>query len=292
MSIIIDIDSKSGFCPGVVTAIKKAEEELLHDELFSLGDIMHNKVEMSRLADLGLQTINHSQLKECSGKSVLIRAHGEPPCTYQEAAKLGVHIVDATCKVVAHLQKIVRDTFVEMEKVGGQVVLFGKKGHPEVVGLVGQIDNRAVIIEKKEDLDSLDFSKPITLISQTTKDLEEFENIADIVRCRAKSFSNENITIKDTICRQVSGRFPHLKKFATQYDLIIFVCGSESSNGKVLYQICKSANPNSYKVEDYSQVDPVWFDGVQKIGICGATSTPKWLMEQIKGDIEIELSGK
>ena len=282
------IDSKSGFCVGVVKAIEKAEAELASGvKVLSLGDIMHNKVEMQRLEKLGLKSIKLSQVPDYTKDIVLIRAHGEPPSTYKRFDELGMRYIDATCSVVANLQRQVKRAYEEMSVIGGQVVILGKHGHPEVVGLTGQVDERVIVIDSLDELiTSVDFSRPIYLLSQTTKSLELFNLIVEEIKARYKDSPQGYVTIKDTICRQVSNRYPHLAMFSTEYDIIIFVSGAESSNGKVLFEVCKKHNTNSYKIEDESQIDASWFAGCSSVGVCGATSTPLWLMERVANHIK------
>lgn len=279
----VEIDNLSGFCFGVVKAISKAESLLQSGEdVYSLGDIVHNRVEVCRLESLGLQSINYDKLDELRDKCVLIRAHGEPPSTYARAAELGIRLVDATCPVVAHLQKTVKTAWAKMNEIQGQVVILGKRGHSEVVGLTGQVNEDAVVIETIEDLEQIDFNRPIYLLSQTTQSLEFFEQIQKLILQRAIPGS---VTVHDTICRQVSNRNPHLREFSTRYDVVIFVSGKKSSNGKALYEVCKSSNSRTYKIEDDSELQSEWFIGAESVGICGATSTPKWLMEQVAAAI-------
>ncbi|MFI3265850.1 MAG: 4-hydroxy-3-methylbut-2-enyl diphosphate reductase [Rikenellaceae bacterium] len=276
----IDIDKGSGFCFGVVTAISKAEQALEHEPLYSLGDIVHNRVEVQRLEGLGLDTITLEQLPLLSGKTVLIRAHGEPPTTYALAEQHGVVIVDATCPVVAKLQKMVLGAFKTMSECNGQVVLLGKRGHAEVVGLTGQVESGKInVIENAAELESIDFARPIYFLAQTTQSLDLFNSLGEQILARA--IDKDSVTIHDTICRQVSNRSPHLQQFSQSYDCIIFVCGKKSSNGKVLFETCLKANSKTYNIEDKGELQPEWFDGVQSVGICGATSTPTWLMEQV-----------
>lgn len=280
----IVIDDKSGFCFGVVKAIQKAEKILAENgEAYSLGDIVHNRIEVSRLGNLGLSTISYNQLEELSGKSVIIRAHGEPPSTYEQAQELNITIIDATCPVVAHLQKIVKMAWEKMQSVSGQVVILGKRGHAEVVGLTGQVGGDAIVVESIEDMGMIDFERPIYLLSQTTQSLELFDQIKEIIYTR---MPEGMATINDTICRQVSNRNPHLREFASQFDVIIFVSGHKSSNGKALFEVCRSTNPRSHKIEEGSEIIPEWFTEAESVGICGATSTPKWLMEQIAEHIQ------
>ena len=275
----IEIDINSGFCFGVVRAINEAEQALQSGSVASLGDIVHNRMEVQRLESLGLQTISHADIPTLEGKRMLIRAHGEPPKTYDLAKEYGVEVIDATCPVVAALQRKVKKAYEEMSAVGGTVVILGKRGHAEVVGLTGQVDEQVVVVECEEDLQAIDFSRPIYFLSQTTQSIEKFNHLAEIMR---KRVADEGmLTIDDTICRRVSSREEHLREFARQHDIIIFVCGRKSSNGKVLYNICQQENERSYNIEEASELQREWFEGVESVGICGATSTPKWLMEQI-----------
>lgn len=275
----IEIDDRSGFCFGVVNAITRAEQSLADGEVFSLGDIVHNRLEVQRLEELGLRTVGHDDLPRLSGRRLLIRAHGEPPATYARAAALGIEVIDATCPVVANLQRIVADAYARMREVNGQVVILGKKGHAEVVGLAGHADGRAIIVEAPEDLEALDYARPIYFLSQTTQSLELFGRMAQTIRER--SLHPEQVTVRDTICRQVSGREAHLREFAARFDVVIFVSGRKSSNGKVLYGVCREANPRSYHVEGADELQTEWLEGCRSVGICGATSTPRWLMEQV-----------
>lgn len=277
----IEIDEKSGFCFGVVKAITTAEELLRERDgaVWCLGDIVHNRVEVTRLEQQGLRTVTHARLPELAGKCVLIRAHGEPPKTYEAARRYGIELADATCPVVAKLQERVRHAWEEMRAVDGQVVILGKPGHAEVVGLTGQTGEEAIVIESADDLSRIDFGRPICLLSQTTQSLSLFNAIRDEILARAAH--PEQVTVHDTICRQVSNRNPHLREFAGRFDAVVFVSGSKSSNGKALYEVCREANPNAYKVEDASELRAEWFSGIDSVGVCGATSTPKWLMEQV-----------
>ncbi len=281
----IEIDELSGFCFGVVRAISHAEEALERGEqVRSLGDIVHNGMEVSRLEALGLESISHEQLPSLRGESVLIRAHGEPPATYALAHSLSLPLIDATCPVVARLQRLVVQAAEQMRSVGGEVVILGKRGHAEVVGLTGQVDHPIVVVERMEDLEQIDFTRPIFLLSQTTQSLELFEEVrAEILR---RATDPAQVIVRDTICRQVSNRNPHLRTFARQFDVIIFVAGRKSSNGQVLYASCQASNPRSYLIEGAAELDPAWFEGVASVGICGATSTPKWLMQQVATRIE------
>lgn len=288
----IEIDERSGFCFGVVNAIKKAEEELAKGGiLYCLGDIVHNNLEVERLEKLGLRTINHEEFAELKNVRVLLRAHGEPPSTYQIAKENNIEIIDASCPVVLRLQKRIKDKYTQEKGNRTQIVIYGKKGHAEVNGLIGQTDSEAIIIEKKEDLDKLDFNRNICLFSQTTKPLDGFQEIVDVITARIDS--NASFEYFDTICRQVSNRMPNIKEFAMQHELIFFVAGEKSSNGKVLFSECKKFNPNSYFVSSPGEIDPELIKEGISIGICGATSTPRWQMEEVEKRInEIFTSNK
>ena len=288
--IQIEIDNGSGFCFGVTTAIKKAEEELAKGEkLYCLGDIVHNGRECDRLREIGLITINHDEMAQLHDAKVLLRAHGEPPETYELARKNNIEIIDATCPVVLKLQKRIKEQYdsnltSHSSLLTPQIVIFGKKGHAEVLGLVGQTQSNAIVIESSDEVTKLDFSRDIYLYSQTTKSLDEFRRIIDYIEAHI----SPSATFKsfDTICRSVANRMPNISQFATKHDLILFVCGRKSSNGKVLYNECLRVNPNSHLVEDPQEIQPEWLDGIQSVGICGATSTPRWLMEQCSEAIQ------
>lgn len=282
--MLIEIDDKSGFCFGVVKAITTAEESLMElGKVYSLGDIVHNRIEVQRLEKLGLQTISHSSFPTLEGETVLIRAHGEPPATYALAQRHRIHLIDATCPVVARLQARVIQAHEQMSHCNGQVVILGKQGHAEVVGLTGQVHEDAIVIETLKDLDQIDFRRPIYLLSQTTQSLTLFEQVIRAIMER--SADPDQVTVNDTICRQVSNRNPHLKEFVQRFDVVIFVSGRKSSNGKVLYQTCLESNPRCYNIEDEHELQHDWFDGCHSVGICGATSTPKWLMQQVADTI-------
>ena len=289
--IQIEIDNGSGFCFGVTTAIRKAEEELAKGEtLYCLGDIVHNGKECDRLKQMGLITINHEQLAQLHDVKVLFRAHGEPPETYELARQNNIEIIDATCPVVLQLQKRIKRQFdsnnVQCSMVNGQcpqIVIFGKKGHAEVLGLVGQTKSSAIVIESFEEVKKLDFNHDIYLYSQTTKSLDEFHRIIDYIQGHISP--EAQFQCFDTICRSVANRMPNISQFATKHDLILFVCGKKSSNGKVLFNECLRVNPNSHQIEDPGEIRPEWLEGINTIGICGATSTPKWLMEQCRDRI-------
>ncbi len=276
----IEIDDKSGFCFGVVRAISEAEKALDQGgTVYSLGDIVHNRMEVQRLEARGLKTIAHDQMASLGGSRLFIRAHGEPPKTYRKAEELGIEIIDATCPVVAKLQERVVRAHEAMQAIGGQVVILGKRGHAEVVGLTGQVEAQTIVIEGEQDLDQIDFSRPIYLLSQTTQSIALFNRLGEMIRQRAQD--PERVTLFDTICRQVSGREQHLAAFAARFDVVLFVCGRKSSNGKVLYEVCRAANARTYNIEEASELQAAWFDGAATVGICGATSTPKWLMEEV-----------
>lgn len=281
----IEIDNESGFCFGVTTAIKKAEEELAKGTpLYCLGDIVHNGQECERLKKLGLITINHEEYAKLKNVKVLLRAHGEPPETYRIAEKNNIEIIDATCPVVLRLQKRIKQEYTTKETdKEKQIVIYGKNGHAEVLGLVGQTNGEAIVIEKIDEINKIDLNKDIRLYSQTTKSLDEFRRIV--------SYIEENISPSatfqyfDTICRQVANRMPNIRKFAAVHDVILFVCGQKSSNGKILFHECKEINPRTYQVDKPEDIDMQWFQNARSIGICGATSTPKWLMDKCKNVI-------
>ena len=276
----IEIDDKSGFCFGVVRAITEAEKALAEGgTVYSLGDIVHNRIEVQRLERLGLQTVTHDEMPRLAGCRLFIRAHGEPPTTYARARELGIDLIDATCPVVARLQTRVVRAHELMRPIGGQVVILGKRGHAEVVGLTGQVDAPTIVIEGPQDLDAIDFTRPVYFLSQTTQSIALFERLCDEMRRRAADPAQ--VRIEDTICRQVANREEHLAAFARRFDVVIFVCGRKSSNGKVLFEVCRRANAATYNIEEAAELEPQWFAGAASVGICGATSTPKWLMQQV-----------
>ena len=272
----IEIDTASGFCFGVTTAIGKAEEELSHsDSLYCLGDIVHNERECERLRVLGLQTIDHATFSKLHDSKVLLRAHGEPPSTYAQASENGIEIIDATCPVVLQLQRRIKRKYDTPNRP--QIVIYGKRGHAEVLGLVGQTNGEAIVIENLEEAEGLDFTRNICLFSQTTKSLEGFQRIVAYITEHIQAPAE--FEYFDTICRQVANRLPNIREFAARHDVILFVCGLKSSNGKVLFEECRKVNPQSYLVDEPGNINSSWFNGAQSVGICGATSTPKWLME-------------
>lgn len=278
----ITVDEHSGFCPGVVSAIRKAEEQLSEtSSLYCLGDIVHNSEEVSRLEQMGLRTIDHEQMQDLCWTRVLFRAHGEPPSTYVMAERNDIEVIDATCPVVLQLQKRIKKVYEESCTLQQplQIVIFGKKGHAEVNGLVGQTEGSAIVIEKPDDIDKVDFSRPVRLFSQTTMPVDTFRELATTMSERMKN--QGDFEYKDTICRQVANRIPHLREFSRQHDVVLFVSGKKSSNGKALFGVCHEENPRSYFISHPEEVSPEMIWGAQSIGICGATSTPKWQMEAV-----------
>ncbi len=280
--MVIEIDSGSGFCFGVTRAIGKAEEELTAGrQLYCLGDIVHNGREVQRLQALGLTTIDHSQFASLRDARVLLRAHGEPPSTYARAAENGIMLIDATCPVVLHLQERIRREYESDPSHLKQIVIFGKRGHAEVLGLVGQTEGTAIVIETPDEAVQLDFSRDIALYSQTTKSLEGFRQVVEFIRAHISP--SATFTYADTICRQVANRMPHIREFAACHDVVLFVCGHKSSNGHVLFEECRAVNTQSHLIDSPAEISPTFFaNHPQTIGICGATSTPKWLMEQCR----------
>ena len=284
--IKVEIDEGSGFCFGVVTAIHKAEEELAKGEtLYCLGDIVHNSREVDRLKAMGLITINRDEFRQLRNAKVLLRAHGEPPETYQIAQENNIEIIDATCPVVLRLQKRIKQEFRKEDFEEKQIVIYGKNGRAEVLGLVGQTGGQAIVIESAEEAKKLDFSKSIRLFSQTTKSLDEFQEIVEYIKHHISP--DATFEYYDTICRQVANRMPNLREFAATHDLIFFVSGKKSSNGKMLFEECLKVNANSHLIDNEKEIDPSLLQNVESIGVCGATSTPKWLMEKIHDHIRL-----
>lgn len=285
----VTIDKYSGFCFGVVYAIEMAEAELSETgKLYCLGDIVHNNMEVDRLNDMGLEIINHQQFGELKDCKVLIRAHGEPPETYHTAIKNNIQLLDASCPVVLKLQHNIKEGYEEINKIDGQIIIFGKEGHAEVQGLLGQTNGKAIIVSCADDLDKVDFSAPIYMYSQTTKSPRAFANLQEEIRKRKEITGNTDsvkFIVNDTLCRQVSGREPQLKEFSKENDVIVFVSGKKSSNGKMLFQSCLKENPNSYFVSEEKEIKEEWFNENSQVGICGATSTPRWLMENVAKNI-------
>ena len=285
----VTIDKYSGFCFGVVYAIQMAEDILeKEDQLYCLGDIVHNNKEVDRLKNMGLKIINPDNLKDIFDCKVLIRAHGEPPETYTVALKNNIELLDASCPVVLKLQHQIKEGYEDIKDIDGQIIIFGKEGHAEVTGLLGQTKNEAIIVTTIDDLKKVDFSKSIYIYSQTTKSPKAYKAINDVISERVKLAAGENVKyiVHDTLCRQVSGREPQLKQFSKDNDVIVFVSGQKSSNGRMLYQSCKEENDNSYFISDTDEINADWFHGINSVGICGATSTPRWLMENVQNTIE------
>lgn len=289
---VIEIDSGSGFCFGVTTAIRKAEDELNKSgHLYCLGDIVHNSNEVERLKQKGLETITHDRLAQLHNVKVLLRAHGEPPETYEVARRNNIEIIDATCPVVLQLQRRIKASYsAGDDSRRPQIIIYGKRGHAEVNGLVGQTQGEALVIESIDELDKIDYNRSICLYSQTTKSVHEFKQIVQMISQRI----SPDVDFKsfDTICRSVANRIPQIREFAKKHELILFVCGSKSSNGRILFAECKSANHNSHLISNEAEIDPKWLEGREKIGICGATSTPMWLMNRVKSHIEAALNKK
>lgn len=288
---VVEIDKGSGFCFGVVTAIRKAEEEIdKSGHLYCLGDIVHNSNEVERLQSKGLETITHGQLERLHGCKVLLRAHGEPPATYATARRCGIEIIDATCPVVLQLQRRIHATYHCTDgDPEPQVVIYGKKGHAEVNGLVGQTEGHALVIEGVDEVGKIDFSRNIYLYSQTTKSLQGFKRVVDEISRRVLAHPGVAFQSYDTICRRVSGRIPQICGFAAAHDVILFVCGSKSSNGRILYEQCRGVNPRSYLISNEREIDMRWLSGHARIGISGATSTPMWLMNRVKAFVDARL---
>ncbi|MCF8358017.1 MAG: 4-hydroxy-3-methylbut-2-enyl diphosphate reductase [Prolixibacteraceae bacterium] len=284
--MIIEIDKGSGFCFGVKRAINKAGELLNEGEnLYCLGDIVHNHEEVNRLSNLGMKTVNKDKGTELENKTVLIRSHGEPPSTYKTLKKHNNKIIDATCPVVLKLQERINNSHKRIGQEGGQTVIFGKPEHPEVIGLSGQTHNEAIVVTTPDDLQKIDFEKPIELYSQTTMPLDKFHEIRDEIKARANSMFISH----DTICRQVANRVPQLAAFSKKHDIILFVSGKKSSNGKLLYSVCRENNPLTYFISSPEEIDPQWLKKGKTLGICGATSTPQWLMQNVEKQVKFLL---
>ena len=286
----VEIDINSGYCFGVEFAIQMAEDEMDHGEtLYCLGDIVHNSMEVARLEAKGLKIINHEDLKKIHDAKVLIRAHGEPPETYKLALANNIELIDASCPVVLKLQNRVKNSFDQVKEKNGQVVIYGKPGHAEVIGLIGQTNDEAIVVMEEKDLEAIDWSRPIILYSQTTKSTKGFYNMKSLIEGRITQENGQLIEgefkANDSICRQVSNREPQLEKFSKQHDVILFVSGKKSSNGKALYQVCLKQNPRSYFIENEHEIKAEWLKNTDHVGICGATSTPNWLMEQVSNHL-------
>ena len=284
------IDKNSGYCFGVEYAIQMAEDALKAGEtLYCLGDIVHNRMEVERLEALGLKIIEHSDLVNLKSCKVLIRAHGEPPETYKLAIENDIELIDASCPVVLKLQNRVKNSFDRFSSQNGQIVIYGQHGHAEVIGLSGQTKQEAIVVTREEDLDKVDFSRPISFYSQTTKSTEGFYKMKSEIERRillaGGSIDDKTFEANDSICRQVSNREPQLEKFSQQHSVIVFVSGKKSSNGKALYSVCKRFNERAYFIEQASELEPEWFIDCESVGICGATSTPMWLMQEVADSI-------
>lgn len=278
----VEIDKYSGFCFGVEEAIKIAENILKEEgSVYCLGEMVHNQREMERLGSLGLVTIDHKTFRNLRNTKVLIRAHGEPPETYEIARKNNIQLIDGTCPIVERLQKKISSGYSEIEKKNGQVIIFGKEKHAEVVGLKGQAGGKAIVVNNLKDLDRIDFNRPIDLFSQTTRNKEKYKKLSYEIAERIKRNKKDNLVINDTICSQVANREPNIRKFAKKHDLVLFVSGKNSSNGKMLFQACKEVNSNSFFISSESEIENKWFNKIRSVGICGATSTPEWLMKNV-----------
>jgi len=290
----VEIDAKSGYCFGVEFAIQMAEDEMAEEgkPLYCLGDIVHNTMEVERLKAKGLVTIEREQLDELHDCKVLIRAHGEPPSTYELAIRNNIELIDASCPVVLKLQNRVKNAYDSMKRQDGQIVIYGKQGHAEVIGLSGQTLNEAIIVTEEADLDQIDFSRPVTLFSQTTKSTKGFYHMKALIEQRIQAakgtVTDADFDANDSICRQVSNREPQMEAFAQRHDVTLFVAGKKSSNGRALYQVCLTHNPRSYYIENETGIDPAWFTPTDSIGICGATSTPNWLMQRVADYLNAE----
>lgn len=283
--MVVEIDWNSGFCIGVVNAIRRAEEELEKGPLYCIGDIVHNSLEVERLKKMGLITIDHREFSALKNRRVLFRAHGEPPASYATAEKNGMDVIDASCPVVLKLQRSIREAYERIKPLKGQIVIYGKPGHAEVVGLVAQIGGDALIVETEDELAGIDFSLPVVLFSQTTRDLDGFRKIVGIVR---NETAKRNVTaeIHDTICRKVANRIPRLKEFAVAHDVILFVSGKKSSNGNQLFAVCKECNARSYFIEGEKDLRMEMIAGAGSVGISGATSTPEWVMTEVLNGVK------
>lgn len=285
--MVVEIDEQSGFCFGVQNAVEIAEKALTAGEkVFSLGHLVHNDKEVERLASLGLESIDHEQFRQMRDCKVLIRAHGEPPETYLTAAKNNITIIEATCPIVKKLQLRIKQTWLKAREYGGQIVIFGKPGHAEVIGLMGQINNEGILVSQTADVELIDIFRPVFLFAQTTMGIRAYNTFIDVLREKMKNHgipdSNRMLTVNTTVCGQVSNREPQLKEFAARHETVIFVSGRESSNGRMLYSVCRNINPDTHFVSSPEEIDKSWFDGKKSAGICGATSTPKWLIEKIR----------
>ncbi|NLE63453.1 MAG: 4-hydroxy-3-methylbut-2-enyl diphosphate reductase [Bacteroidales bacterium] len=288
MYMIVEIDKKSGFCFGVVRAIEAAEKQLQNNKpLYCLGDIVHNNEEVNRLSKMGLKIISHDEFQRLTNTEVLIRAHGEPPQTYQTAKENNITLIDATCPVVLKLQKDIKKSFEDAIFANGQILIFGKAGHAEVIGLLGQTQNKGIVITSLKDIDAIDYDRPAKMYSQTTQSVEEYQTINTAIQHRYEQKGNTSLfQYYDTICYRVANRAKEIKQFASLYNKIIFVSGEKSSNGLYLFDICKKVNPLSFFIFNRNQLNKITFNKNDRIGICGATSTPMWLMQEIAENIK------
>lgn len=281
----ITIDPDAGFCIGVTRAIRMAEEAAKKGPVATLGDIVHNPEEVQRLKNKGIGSVTHTDLPKMQGSVILLRAHGEPPSTYETAQLCDLNLIDATCPIVAGVQKKIKKAYKEALTVNGQIAIYGKPGHPETIGLKGQTENTAIVISETADLDTIDYNRPLWLFAQTTMQPAKFSLIAGEIRKRfiqAGRNPDEMLRVSSTICRYVSGREAKIREFARRFDVIVFVSGANSSNGNYLYSCCKEENPRSYFVSHADELKKEWFAGASSAGISGATSTPQWLMEEVK----------
>jgi 4-hydroxy-3-methylbut-2-enyl diphosphate reductase len=282
----VEIDERSGFCFGVQNAVEIAENTLLRGEkVYSLGPIVHNDKEVERLSSLGLVSINHDQFRKLRNCHVLVRAHGEPPETYRIAEENNITIIEATCPIVNKLQNKIRETWIKIKNNNGQIVIFGKQGHAEVVGLLGQTNNEGILVSEPDDINKIDVTRPVVLFSQTTMEINEYNDIKDLIYNmmteRGVIDPESNFKVINSVCGQVSNREPHLRTFARGHDTIIFVSGKKSSNGRMLFSVCQRVNPDSHFISSPEEIDKSWFTGKRSVGICGATSTPKWLIQNV-----------
>jgi 4-hydroxy-3-methylbut-2-enyl diphosphate reductase len=281
------MDNDAGFCFGVEKAIQLAEKELAASGiLYCLGELVHNTAELDRLKAKGLRIVSHEEAKKLEGQNVLIRAHGEPPDTYTELDESGIGVIDATCPIVIRLQGKISEVFKDEGQKQVQIVIFGKSGHPEVVGLLGHTNNTAIVVNSADDLEKIDLTLPVRLFSQTTMSAESYARISELISQKMHAKGNCDLVIHKSFCRQVSGRSASIREFAGSHDVIIFVSDKKSSNGVFLYNLCRSVNPDSYFVHDRSEIDEAWFENAESVGVTGATSTPRWLMESIMQAVE------
>lgn len=287
----VEIEAGSGFCFGVENAVRIAEEALEEGEdVYCLGEIVHNDIEVDRLKKLGLVTITYDQFEQLRDCKVLVRAHGEPPSTYEKARENNITIIDATCPIVHSMQEKIKRVHKVSREEEGQIVIFGKEDHAEVIGLLGAAGDKGILVTGRHDIVKIDFTRPVWLFAQTTRSKTEYEVVAEIIRLKLEqereNHPGNNLKVYNTICRQVSDREPRLREFSREHDVILFVSGRKSSNGRMLYDVCKRENENSYFISSPEEIDIEWLRDAGSIGICGATSTPKWLIRDIAGIVE------